>query len=184
MDAASSALKKKDKNISAEIVDALCSMTCLYGNEKHKVIGYWNTIPIWMRKSPDFLALSDEAITNMKSQKVWVEWKVLRQYQMLFSESLKFMKEICYHIAMNTRLIGENAVTHKKKLDLATLDMVLKFFNTYLRAGINQQDVRTVYTVLYQYRLLGEHIICQAKALNDLVLLCNRLCSFFSLYRC
>jgi hypothetical protein len=34
MDAANSALKKKDKNITAEIVDALCSFTMHYGNFK------------------------------------------------------------------------------------------------------------------------------------------------------
>ncbi len=38
MDAANSALKKKDKNISAEIVDALCSFTMHYGNYKVKTV--------------------------------------------------------------------------------------------------------------------------------------------------
>jgi hypothetical protein len=37
MDAANSALKKKDKNITAEIVDALCSFTIRYGRRKNSM---------------------------------------------------------------------------------------------------------------------------------------------------
>ena len=39
------------------------------------------------------------------------------------------------------------------------LDLVLKFFNTYLRATINARDVRTAYNVLNQYRLLAEEAL-------------------------
>jgi hypothetical protein len=55
------------------------------------------------------LTLSDEAIEDLKERKTWMEWKILRQYQMLFNESLKWLKELCYHIAMNTRIMGEAA---------------------------------------------------------------------------
>lgn len=41
MDAANSALKKKDKNITAEIVDALCSFTMHYGNYKDQMFKDW-----------------------------------------------------------------------------------------------------------------------------------------------
>jgi hypothetical protein len=89
-----------------------------------------------------------------------MEWKVLRQYQMIFSESLKEMKELCYQIAMNTRIIAEFAT---RRNDMHTLDMCIKFFNTYLRASINLSDVRTIYNVLFQYRLLGEFVISYGK---------------------
>ena len=85
-----------------------------------------------------------------------MEWKVLRQYQMLFNESLKHMKELCYHIAMNTRIMGESAA---RRGDLPALDLCIKFFNTFQRASINMSDVRTVYNILFQYRLMGEFVI-------------------------
>src|SRR5690606_27878168 len=66
MDAAGSALKKKDKNITAEIVDALCSFTIHYGLYKEQMNAYWFGIPIWIRQSPDFLTLSDEAIDDIQ----------------------------------------------------------------------------------------------------------------------
>ena len=156
IDAANGALKKKDKNITSEIVDALCSFTMHYGTIKGLMYILWFRIPVWIRSSPDFLALSQEAIDKMKVDKTWMEWKILRQYQMLFTEALKLMKELCYHIAMNTMLIGENAA---RRGDLPVVDLCIKFFNTYLRGSINSVDVRTVYNVLFQYRKLAEVII-------------------------
>eukprot|EP01116_Phalansterium_solitarium_P004031 TRINITY_DN1490_c0_g1_i2.p1 TRINITY_DN1490_c0_g1~~TRINITY_DN1490_c0_g1_i2.p1 ORF type:complete len:449 (-),score=147.86 TRINITY_DN1490_c0_g1_i2:425-1771(-) len=92
MDAAGSALERKDKNITSEIVDSLCSFAMLYGQYKDRMFPYWFDIPDWIRQSPDFLTLSDEAIDELKGNKTWVEWKVLRQYHVLFNESLKYMK--------------------------------------------------------------------------------------------
>lgn len=93
---------------------------------------YWFVIPIWIRQSPDFLTLAEEAVSSLEEKKTWMEWKILRQYQLLFSESMRLMKELCYHIAMNTRIIGEQA---GKRSDYYTLDLCIKFFNTYLRAA-------------------------------------------------
>eukprot|EP01116_Phalansterium_solitarium_P022085 TRINITY_DN7166_c0_g1_i1.p1 TRINITY_DN7166_c0_g1~~TRINITY_DN7166_c0_g1_i1.p1 ORF type:complete len:722 (-),score=241.38 TRINITY_DN7166_c0_g1_i1:267-2432(-) len=156
VDAAMNALDRKDKIITAEIVDALCSFAILYGNYKHKMVPYWFVLPDWVRQSPDFLTLSDEAIETITDKKTWIEWKILRQYQLVFTESLKHMKEMCYHIAMNTRRMGDAA---GKRGDLHVVDLTIKFFNTYLRAGINMPDVRCVYNVLFQYRQLAEWLI-------------------------
>lgn len=132
MDAANSALKRKDKNIPSEIVDALCSFVIHYGIYKSHMYWEWFIIPIWIRQSPDFLTLSQDAISNLEERKTWMEWKILRQYQLLFNESMKVTKELCYHIAMNTRIMGEASC---KQGDYYTLDLCIKFFNTYIRAG-------------------------------------------------
>jgi hypothetical protein len=115
MDAASSALKKKDKNICADIVDALCSFAMAYGLHKGEMKAQWFQIPGWIKQSPDFLIMSDEAIDQLTSRQTWLEWKVLRQYQMLFDESIKSLKELSYHISMNTRIMGEAAARRGKK---------------------------------------------------------------------
>lgn len=80
-----------------------------YGNLKKNMFPYWYRVPLWVRQSPDFLTLSDPAIEDLKERKTWMEWKILRQYQMLFGESLKQMKELCYHIAMDTRIMAQCA---------------------------------------------------------------------------
>ena len=116
----------------------------------------WHAIPDWNRQSPDFVSLSDDAIDDLRNRGTWLEWKILRQYQMLYSEGLGRMKDLCYLIAINTRRLGEAAARHG---DLPALDLVIKFFNTYLRATLNASDIRTCYNILHQYRQLGEFVI-------------------------
>ena len=62
---------------------------------------------------------------------------MLRQYQGLFDQGMKQMKELAYHVCMNTRILGMAAI---KRGDYAVLDLSLKFFNTYLRSAINVPD--------------------------------------------
>jgi hypothetical protein len=109
MDAAEGALKKKDKNITAEIVDALCSFAIHYGALKGNLFPYWFRVPLWLRQSPDFLTLSDQAMDGLKERRTWMEWKILKQYETLFTAALKWMKELSYHIAMDTRIIAQAA---------------------------------------------------------------------------
>ncbi len=66
------------------------------------------------------------------------------------------MKDLCCLIAINTRRMGEAA---GERGDLYTLDLTIKFFNTYLRAVINASDVRTAYNILHQYRKLAEFTV-------------------------
>ena len=164
MDAASSALKKRDKNITADIVDALCSFAMAYGNYKEDMNSDWFIIPAWIRQSPDFLALSEEYLEDLTKRKCWLEWKILRQYQSLFDESLKILKELSYHIAMNTRIMGEAAA---RRGDYHALDLCLKFFNTYLRTSINAKEVRVIYNILFQYRMMGEYLVRYGKDLSE-----------------
>ena len=116
----------------------------------------WFRIPSWNRQSPDFVSLSDDAVGDIERRRTWLEWKVLRQYQMLFAEGLISMKDLCYLIAINTRRLGEAAAIHG---DLKALDLSVKFFNTYLRATLNASDIRTAYNILHQYRQLGEFVL-------------------------
>ncbi|NJK31344.1 MAG: hypothetical protein HC927_02405 [Deltaproteobacteria bacterium] len=134
----------------------MCNFAIYYGDTKAGMVQSWHSIPEWNRQSPDFVSLSDEAIEDLRGRGTWLEWKILRQYQMLYGEGLERMKDLCYLIAINTRRLGEAAARHG---DLPALDLAIKFFNTYLRATINGNDIRTCYNILHQYRQLGESVI-------------------------
>ncbi len=150
------ALQQKDKNIASSAIDSLCKFSVLYGETKAAMLKDWHRIPHWNRQSPDFVSLSNEAIGDLRERGTWLEWKVLRQYQMLFTEGLSQIKDICYLIAINTRRLGEAAA---RRGDLHALDLAIKFFNTYLRATINSSDIRTTYNILHQYRQLAETVL-------------------------
>ncbi|MEZ4451196.1 MAG: DUF2254 family protein [Nannocystaceae bacterium] len=153
------ALQQKDKNIASSAVDALGRFAILYGETKAGMLRDWHRIPQWNRQSPDFVSLSRDAISDLSDRGIWLEWKVLRQYQMLFSEGLSQIKDLCYLIAIDTRRLGEAA---SKRGDTHALDLAIKFFNTYLRATINAGDIRTTYNILHQYRQLAEVVLMHA----------------------
>jgi hypothetical protein len=150
------ATQQRDKNIASLAADALCDMAIRYGKGKTSLDPGWFELSNWTRQTPDFVSLSNESIGDLKHRKNWVEWKILRQYQMLFNEGLGRMKDLCYLIAINTRRLGVGAA---RRGDLHTLDLSIKFFNTYLRATINAKDIRTAYNILHQYRQLAEDVL-------------------------
>ncbi len=154
------AVQQKDKNIASSATNALCNYAIYYGDTKAGMVQSWHSIPEWNRQSPDFVSLSDEAIDDLRGRGTWLEWKILRQYQMLYGEGLDRMKDLCYLIAINTRRLGEAAARHG---DLPALDLAIKFFNTYLRATINANDIRTCYNILHQYRQLSEYVLEHAE---------------------
>lgn len=57
MDGALSSLKKKNRNITSEIIDAFCSFVMHYSAIKDRAPKIWFEIPLWIRQSPDFLIL-------------------------------------------------------------------------------------------------------------------------------
>jgi hypothetical protein len=150
------AVQQKDKNIASSATNALCNFAIYYGDTKAGMVQSWHAIPDWNRQSPDFVSLSDEAVDDLRKRGTWLEWKIMRQYQMLYGEGLERMKDLCYLIAINTRRLGEAAARHG---DLPALDLTIKFFNTYMRATINAKDIRTCFNILHQYRQLGDFVI-------------------------
>jgi hypothetical protein len=154
------ALQQKDKNIASNAIDALCKFAVLYGETKAGMRRDWHRVSQWNRQSPDFVSLSTEAIGDLAERGTWLEWKILRQYQMIFGEGLTQIKDVCYLIAIDTRRLGE-AAAHRR--DHQALDLAIKFFNTYLRATVNANDIRTAYNILHQYRQLAEMIVGEGR---------------------
>ena len=150
------ALQQKDKGIASDAVDALCEFGVRYGESKAAMRQDWHHMPRWNRQTPDFVSLSDDAIEDLRRRGTWLEWKILRQYQMLFGEALGQIKDTCYLVAIDTRRLGEAAA---RRGDHQALDLSIKFFNTYLRATINASDIRTAYNILHQYRQLAELVL-------------------------
>jgi hypothetical protein len=102
---------------------------------------------------------------NVRTKRTWLEWKIHRQFLDLFNIAIGLLKEVCYHIAMNTRVLAEAAVVERG--DVAVLDQSILFFNSYLRFAINKSNRIVIFMVLYQYRMLGEYLIEYSKHLKS-----------------
>ncbi len=152
-DVALNAIEHKDKGICSHAVDTLGDLTRRYLAMKDQLPAQWFEFDPQLRENPDFVSMQPEVIDSIEQGRFWLEMKVLRQYQMLYGETLNRMRDINYLIAINTRKIAESAMEMAQQ---QTTDLGMKFFNTFLRATINERDVRTAYNVLNQYRLLAE----------------------------
>ena len=155
-DVAVNSISQKDRIIASRAVDALRDLVLSYIKAKDGLPQTWFTIHTRLRRNPDFVAMAPPSVDQLSERRTWLEWKVLRQYQTIANESLNRIREINQLVAIDTRYIGEAAIATG---DRAVLGLVIKFFNTYLRASINSQDVRSAYNILHQYRLLGEGLL-------------------------
>src|SRR5581483_177123 len=155
-DIAVNAVSQKDKAIAAGSVNSIKDLLVTYFAKKSTIAVEWFAIGHELRQNPDFVALSPESVDDLASKRVWLEWKALRQYQSIYNESLGEMPEINNLIAIDTRYIGEAAL---KANDRESTGLAIKFFNTFLRATLNAQQVRTAYNVLNQYRQLAERAL-------------------------
>ncbi len=155
-DVSLNAMEHKDKGVSMAGVDAMRSLLVDYQALRPELAKEWYGIDGRLAHNPDFVSMAPEVLVDLSARRVWFEWKILRAYQSLYNEALNRMRDINYLIAINTRLIAAAAWDHN---NVQLFEMVVKFYNTYLRSAINAHDIRTAYNVLNQYRLVAEDAI-------------------------
>jgi hypothetical protein len=150
------ALAQNDKVIATDATTALRRVLVDYLPGKAALDPAWFTIGKTLRANPDFVAMARDSAEELGRERVWLEWKGLRQLQEVFGEALENMPEMAHVVAIDTRYVGEAALGCG---DRAVLALTVKFMNTYLRAALNGRDVRTAYNVLNQYRQLAESML-------------------------
>ena len=150
---ARSAREHSDRSISMAAISALGGLLREYAPLRARAAG--ELVRDRGRRSlldPDFVSMAPAAVAEIREQRIWLETKVLRQYLALFGESLGEARDVANLIALETRRLGVESIDIHPNL----LELVIRFFNSYLRAAVNARDLRTAYYVLDQYRLLGE----------------------------
>jgi len=155
-DVALNAIENKDKVICMHAVDSLGRLMHDYLSLKPSLADEWFVLGTDVRENPDFISMQKSVLDDLERGRFWLEMKILRQYQMLYGETLNRMRDINYLIAINTRKAAEDGMARQ---DDRLVTLAVKFFNTYMRATINAGDVRTAYNVFNQYRLLAENAL-------------------------
>ncbi len=151
-DIALNAMEHKDRGISMASVDALAQLVRDYQSLRPRLPDDWFRIDGSLARDPDFVSMAPVVLREILGQKIWFEMKVLRQYASLFTDAVNRVRDVSHLIAVNTRRIAADAHCDHPEL----FDLSVRFFNSYLRAGINARDPRTAYYVLHQYRQLAE----------------------------
>jgi hypothetical protein len=150
------AIANRDKTIAVRSIETLRQVAVHHaGTKRGAMLTSEEGLAIFSR-DPDLVSMPTEVIEGLVRNNIWVEMKVLRQYQMLFDNALGRLGDVNHFIAMQTREIGTRAI---EAGDTPLTGLCTKFFNTYMRASINAGIVRTTYNVLHQYRLLAERLV-------------------------
>ena len=159
-DIARRSLELCDRAVEMESINSLLNLTLDYQSLipdiESKSIN-WFQIQGVVKQDPDFVSINETSLSNIVSEKIWVEVKVLRQYLDLVGSSNPASRDTTYLIAINTRKIAIESVKHRPGLELTNL--CIRCFNSYLRGTINKKDARTGYYIMNQYRMLAEDVL-------------------------
>ncbi|GBG29177.1 Hypothetical Protein FCC1311_053992 [Hondaea fermentalgiana] len=160
------AIQHKRIQLVYACIEVLCHFLIGYSNRKDLWDRRWFKITDIMREKPDFFSLSDRGAQDLEHRRCWLEWKVLRQFQNMFTESFDSMKDVSYVIAVNTRQIAEAAA---QRHDYHAMEYCIRYFNTFVRVSINKRDGQTARNVLHQYTLLCNSVLSNDSELLNLV---------------
>ena len=146
-------LEKKEKAIALAALDGLADLTIASLYAKELLPKPWFQTEELATGDRDFVSLHPAMTRVIETRQTWLEMKVLRQFQSVFGESVNRIRDCGHMVAIHTRNIATHAVQLQQP---HTLDLTVRFMNTYLRAAINKKDVRSAYNLFNEYRSLAE----------------------------
>ena len=147
-DIAQTAVNLQDSAVARHSVWVLYWSVAAYLERKQGLNPGWFSV-----EEHQFRGRHELLVREIEETMIWVEIQMLDELREVFYATLNKMHDVNNTVALVLRLIGEKAV---ERDDHGLILAVTKYFNTFLRAAINQGDVRAGYHVLYQYRLLAD----------------------------
>ena len=150
-DIALGSIQEGDTEVALAAIHAVRGLVCNhYLPVKERLSKHWFTV-----SHEDMPGASDQTIVQVDRTRTWLEHVVLATFVDLVGETPAFRKEIIHAIAITTRDIGRRAVLHG---DTEVEELVVRFFNTYFRAALNQRAPTFAYAVMNEYRRLAADV--------------------------
>lgn len=162
-------LLNSDMNLALLSISRLKGIATDYLNVKSQAPDTWFLVP-----QRAFLGLEEAKLQKLAKNRTWVEMHCLKQYELIFVQSLNQFREVTAAVGHRTRDVGMSAI---QQGDRETLLLVILFFNTYLRHAVNAGDIRTMFHTFYQYRRLAEG--CLSAQWRDLL---KQIAFYFKYY--
>ena len=128
---------------------------------------------LWQFDIQDFfLGLDPDIVEDLEAKQYWFEYKVLQEYESILIHFLEKNPRITYQVAVNTTEIGMSL------RDEVVLDLLRRYFNTYLKRCIEKKHAQNTINVFYQYYLFLKYLI--EHGVNDR--LCLQMAEYFKYY--
>jgi len=149
-DSALSAVNQMDRNLGLMAINQIREIVLDYQELKKDLPEDWFNAP-----QEFFVGISQVFYNEICEKKLWVESKAFMDMELIYKNAIRTMPDSVSVIARNMRLMGEEAIRNK---DDEVLDLIVQFYNTYIRISINDKNVRAIFNLFYQYRLLAESV--------------------------
>jgi hypothetical protein len=139
---------RSDRNTAIEGVLALERAARTYGASRGKLPA------CWFSADPGcFLGFSSLAVEEMSASRSWVEMKLYYQFYEILRAACPKMPELTSAVAQSLRKLGvEDASANPP----AQRELVIEYFNSFLRLALNRRDIRSLFIIFDQYRMLAE----------------------------
>ena len=142
---------------SIDRLDRSTAIEAVLGMER-VLRAYWQNKaalpPAWFAvESRTFLSFSSAALEEVRKSRGWVEMKLLSQLRQVMSGAIGRVHDVTSAGARALRRLGLEETARR---DAWLRELVMEYFNTLVRAALNARDVRTVFVLFDQYRLLAE----------------------------
>ncbi len=150
-------IQNKDGILAIECIRSLRYLMTNYIGLQYKkpLPDLWLTRSDPVKMDVSFITVSEQN-TSQIDFRFWVEDKILKELEKLFRSSINSDRTICNYIANSLFIIGCGALETK---NYPVIKKAIIYFNTFLRATINENDIRTGFNILNQYRKLAENLI-------------------------
>jgi Predicted membrane protein (DUF2254) len=121
---------------------------------------YWTVKPqlpiAWFEADPGFfLGFGSRAVEEFTATGIWTEMKVFSQLRQVMSAAVPRMHDLVSAIAKTSCQLGLDDTVSR---DVALREMVVEYFNTFIRLAITRKDDRSVFTLFDQYRTLADSL--------------------------
>lgn len=125
---------------------------------KRVIHGYWkikSKLPAaWFAAEPgSFRGLSKDALTEMTVSRRWFEMKALQQLREVLSAASPRVHDLVGSIADTLSDLG---LSPEAQQDPYLEELVVEYFNTFLRLTLNRKDTRSVFVIFDHYRMYAE----------------------------
>jgi len=140
-----------DRNTAIESVHVLEDLAGRYRAHKPRLPAEW-----FEAEKELFLSFSSAAVDEANASRSWVEMKILAQLRQVLGSALTRMHDVTSAVAKALRRFG---LAEGVRSDPRLRELAVEYFNTFIRRAMNTRDVRSVFILFDQYRILAEELL-------------------------
>jgi hypothetical protein len=141
-------IDRSDRTTAIECVLTLEQVMRAYWDIKARMPADWFSVDKSL-----FLGFSSKAVDEFNASHSWVEMKTFSQLRQVLSAAIPRTHDVIDVIAKTLRKLGMETAA---RTDSALHEIVMEYFNTFIRLGLTRKDPRSVFSLFDHYRTFAE----------------------------